>query len=247
VKSPEWQLDISGPKGQRLVYLGVDHQTDPKHPQFAKIQASWDALKPAIAFFEGPDRGVAETAENTILKLGESGLVRFLAKRDGAHIRTLEPPVELEMDYLRRRFGNEKLALFILLRETVRLRERKGLAPDKVKAEIGILIARASKRGLFCGAIANLEELDAAYRRHWSQPSSWLEAPERWIGPFESDAETGGVFTHAVNRASSEFRDAHMAGALVEAVRTYGRVFAVVGANHVPMQAAAIRCSLSSP
>ena len=50
----------------------------------------------------------------------------------------------------------------------------------------------------------------------------------------------------AINRASSEFRNRHMYAVLAGAARSGERVFAVVGRNHVPMQAPALACALAA-
>jgi hypothetical protein len=63
--------------------------------------------------------------------------------------------------------------------------------------------------------------------------------------PLKSSAETGGIFTNDVNRASSEFRTRHMYTVLATAAARADRVFAVVGRDHVPAQAAALRCALA--
>ena len=49
----------------------------------------------------------------------------------------------------------------------------------------------------------------------------------------------------AINAASSEARNAHMYRVLSRAALSGERVFAVVGRNHVPMQAEALRCALA--
>ena len=72
-------------------------------------------------------------------------------------------------------------------------------------------------------------------------------APEQ--GELEEqpdDAVTGGRFMAAINAASSEVRDIHMYRVLARAARSGEWVFAVVGRNHVPMQAEALRCALAA-
>lgn len=50
----------------------------------------------------------------------------------------------------------------------------------------------------------------------------------------------------AINAASSEARDVHMYRALARAALSGEKVFAVVGRNHVPMQAEALRCAIAA-
>ena len=74
----------------------------------------------------------------------------------------------------------------------------------------------------------------------------FISAPSAWFDPAADDAVTGGRFMAAINAASSEVRDVHMYRVLARAARSGERVFAVVGRNHVPMQAEALRCALGA-
>lgn len=239
-----WSLSIETDRGSGLRYVGARHATDPSDAQFAGIATAWEETRPTRAFFEGPDRGIAATAEETIDRFGESGYVRFLAARDSIPVSTLEPSPLEEAKYLRQRFPDDQIALFYLLREASRLRERKGLDGTAIEAAISELLSRAKEMELLRGEVTTVEALERAYRRYWSEPARWWMAPAAWFDPLKTSEETGGIFTNEVNRAASAFRDRHMARALVEAVGSGERVFAVVGRNHVPLQAPAIACAL---
>lgn len=239
-----WSLAIGSGSGAALRYVGAAHSDDPTDPQFQAIASAWEDARPTRAFFEGPDRGIADTREETIERFGESGYVRYLAARDSVPVATLEPSPFDEAAYLRERFPEEQVALFYLLREASRLRERKEMDGPAIEAAIGDLLARAREMGLLRGEVDTVEALDRAYRRYWSEPAEWWRAPVAWFDPLRASAETGGIFTNDVNRASSRYRDLHMARLLVETVASGERVIAVVGRNHVPLQAPAIVCAL---
>ena len=246
VRHPAFTLDLAGTAGRgHLYYFGAQHSTDPQAAQFAEIEAAWNKLKPTLAFYEGPNRPLAATREETIRQAGESGFVRFLATRDGVPFQTLEPSPADELAYVRRRFPEDQVRLFFILRETARLRERRQMGEPELRVAIQQLLERAAKMKLIGDAAPlKLEELDAMYRRYWSDPPNWWQAPQKWFDPIASSKETGGIFTNAVNRASSEFRNQHMFRLLAKGVAGGERVFAVVGRNHVPMQAGALRCAL---
>lgn len=243
LKDPAFSLELAAASGGRLRYFGAAHSADPADAQFAEIEKAWDALKPTVAFYEGPNRPVAPTPEETIRQAGESGFVRFLAKRDGVAFLTLEPSPQEEAAFVSKKYPAEQVMLFYVLRETARLRERRKLPEAELKAAVASLLEKASKMtGL--AAFTTLEGLEAAYRRHWTTPANWWEAPQQWFDPLESSQETGGLFTNDINRLSSEYRNLHMYTALASAALEGKRVFAVVGRNHVPMQAPALRCAV---
>jgi hypothetical protein len=243
VKNPNFLLDLTHARG-RLYYFGAGHSADPADPQFARIEKAWDAVKPTVAFYEGPNRPIAATRDETIKMAGESGFVRFLATRDRIAFHTLEPPPQDEAAHILKKYSAEQVLLFYVLREAARLRERRKQSGEELKKTIAQLLERASKIKGFEGVLPNVEALEAAYRKYWSEPAEWWQAPERWFDPLRTSAETGGKFTNEINRLSSEYRNLHMSQLLAKAVLGGERVFAVVGGNHIPMQEPALRCAL---
>jgi hypothetical protein len=234
-------LLLDGPGGA-LHYVGAEHSSDPGHAQFAAIEAAFAAFRPTVVFYEGPERPLEETAEGTIRSFGESGYARFLARAAGVPVARLEPDPAEEFGAVGGTVGMEQGTLFFVLREAARLRDRRGLTGAELDAAIASLLERAAAVGL---PVASLDSLEAAYHRHFTTPADWRDAPAAWFDPFADDAATGGQFMAAANRASSDFRNRHMTRVLAAAARGGGRVFAVVGRNHVPMQAAALRCALA--
>jgi hypothetical protein len=244
VKTPVFSLDLASPAKGRLYYFGAEHSSDPSNPQFAEIEKSWNAVKPTVAFYEGPNRPIAATREETIKQAGESGFVRFLAARDGVPLMSLEPSPQDEVKYILKKFSLEQTALFFILREAARLRERRKMSEPEIRAAITQLLARAAQAKILESPFTNLDEVEAAYKRHWKNPSEWWQAPMAWFDPLKSSAETGGIFTNDINQMSSGYRNVNMYTVLSTAALEGKKVFAVVGRNHVPMQAEALRCAL---
>ncbi|MCA1625795.1 MAG: hypothetical protein LC768_05560 [Acidobacteria bacterium] len=244
VKNPIRRQDLVSSSKRRLYYFPAGHSTDPADPQFREIEQAWSKFKPTIAFYEGPNRPIAATRDETIKQAGESGFVRFLATRDGIEIARLEPPPEDEANFIMKKFSPEQVKLFYVLREASRLRERRKLPETELRAAIAQLLERASQIKGIGSVITSLDELDAAYRRYWKSPEHWWQAPSAWFDPLASSANTGGIFTNEINQMSSEYRNRHMYEVLAKAALEGKRVFAVVGGNHVPMQEPALRCAL---
>lgn len=240
----KWSLEVARPEGGALFYFGAVHSSDPSHPQFAEIETAFRHFRPTLVFYEGPLRPQAATAEQTITEYGESGFVRFLAAQDSVALARLEPDPRNETAYVLQRFTPEQTKLFFVLRETARLRERRGLGEAELAGAIAKLLERTAGLPGFEGVFTTVEELAATYNRHWQTPPAWWQAPENWFDPLLASEETGGLFTNDVNRASSHFRNLNMYRVLSEAVEAGHRVFAVVGRNHVPLQADALACAL---
>ncbi|GAA0870203.1 hypothetical protein GCM10009116_20390 [Brevundimonas basaltis] len=243
-----WRLDIPAQADGRLVYLGARHVRDAADPQFVDIEHAFRDAAPTVVFFEGPDRGVGADGPGTIETRGESGYARWLAAQSGARAVSLEPSPLDQFNVLGGRFPVDQIELFFVLREAARLRDREHLTPEALESAVATLLSRFAGMTEGTGMALPFSDLDglrAAYSRHWSDGSDWRAAPSTWFDPGADDARTGGRFMAAINAASSEARDVHMYRLLARAARSGERVFAVVGRNHVPMQAEALRCALA--
>lgn len=244
-----WKLELKTKHAGTLTYFGAEHSDNPNNLQFSAIRKAWEKADPTLVFFEGPDRGIAQNGTETIKQYGESGYVRFLAGGEKVKTRSLEPNPQDEVNYLlsTKKFSAEQIKLFFVLRETARLRDRKGLVGKSLKLAINQLLQKAN--GMFPefkSVVTDTASLQTAYARYWAAPQNWTEAPSAWFDPKGNAEQTGGKFTHEINRLSSEFRNVHMYNVLSEAVQRGEKVFAVVGRNHVPMQAEALKCCLKS-
>lgn len=239
--SAEWSVDLAVANGGRLQLIGMQHSDDPANPDFAAVERAWNAMRPTAGFYEGPDRPIADSAAATIAATGESGYVRFLARRDGIPVFRLDPDPRAEAAYVSARHPRDQLFVFYVVREAVRLRDRKDVPRDQLPAAAAAMIEQAKARNLLHPS-ASLEELEAAYRTHLGDPPAWVDAPAWWFGPMPRSDEK---WTNRVNRDSSEFRNRNMFEVLTASVRAGNRVLAVVGRNHVPMIAPALRCALA--
>ena len=76
-------------RSSAVTIIGAEHSRDPSHGQFDRIASTFDGAKPTIVLFEGPDRGVGASRDETIRTGGESAFVRFLAKGAGIPARSI--------------------------------------------------------------------------------------------------------------------------------------------------------------
>jgi len=245
-EAPGQQWDF---RGEGLTLIGAAHERDPAHEQFARIASAFREAAPTMAFFEGPDRGIGETAEETIRSRGESGYLRFLAREANIPVRSLEPNPGEQLGMLLRQYPLDQVLLFFSLREAARLGDRDNLAGERLDAAMSTLLGRIARMGQQAGitlTFTDVPGLAAAAARYWPD-RDWRTVPGSWFDPLGNDAETGGIFLAAINRADSNNRNRHMVRLLSEAARSGERVFGVVGRNHVPMQAPALACALAGP
>ena len=238
-----WQLDLKDASGTAtLLFYGAFHSKDESHPQYEEIERKWNEDKFDIALFEGPNRGILSTKEETIAKLGESGYVRFLANEKNIPVATLEPSPMSEIEHLSTLFPIDQIKLFFLLREAQRVRETLGMDKDQIIDHMQKLLVKANAISPLEGTITTLADLEEAYTHYWGNDREWWQAPKEWFTPSGNSSETGGIFTNEINKHSSSFRNLHMVELIAGFLKEDKKIFAVVGRNHIPMQAAALVC-----
>ena len=236
------RLSVRGPyildlpvRGGRLLYFGSEHTVDPADPQFARLERLWAEVRPTHAFTEGGVSPHEANRDQAIVHHGESGLVRFLADRDGVSVRSLEPPADVEARLLLDRFTREQIKVFYVLRQVVQHRRERN--PQALDSYVARFLETLSKvRGLE-GAPRSLLEFKASVARlAGDRLPDWRQVPDIWLRPTRTEA-----FTNDIERRVAELRDEHMVRLLVSEIRQGREVFATVGFSHVIMQEPALR------
>ena len=241
----KWHLELKEGNSTQLYYFGANHSSDTLDKQFASIKEIFNKVKPDVVFFEGPNRGVKADANTTIAQLGESGYIRFLGKENGIEVLPLEPSPLDELKYIQQYYSVEQIKLFYLLREAQRVRDRKNYSKEDIEKHIQGLMQQVSKMFPdFNTVVLSIPELEAAFIKYWGTEIEWWQAPSSWFDPLGDSKATGGIFTNDINRLSSEYRNYAMYSKIVEQLKQGKKVMAVVGRNHVPMQAEAIKCAI---
>lgn len=240
--STKWEESLKSDKGS-LYYFGALHLDNPTDAQFDAIKKRWNEFKPTVAFFEGPDRGIGPTDTLTIQRFGESGYVRYLAKQAGIKTVGLEPPPVALYSFLCTNFSQEQVDVYMLTKEAMRLRTRKGLSKTEVEIELNKLIEMFSKMLGKELAISHPDALAPAFKKYFGNTLNWWEAPVSWFDPQLKDKR----FTNQLALLSTSYRDIYMVGILAKHIDNGERVFAVIGRNHVPLQINAIKYAVGLP
>ena len=149
------------------------------------------------------------------------------------------------MASLNGKFDADAIMLFFTLREAAapsgpRASQRCPALEAAVATLLGKAAPLAAKAGLKT-SIADLPSLEAAAR---STGRPWTGAPYPQTGSRPERDRPRRQFLPAINTAVSEARDLHMVRLFTAAALQGGRVFVVVGRNHVPMIAPALECAM---
>ena len=239
--SVPYVLRLSAGRG-RLIYFGARHAYEPNDPQLAQIERLWATFKPEAAFFEGADPESMPPAVKSREEVrGESGLVLFLAARDGLPVRTLEPPRGDEVALLLKRYSPEEVKVFYVLRQIPQF--RSGTHTESIETYAENVLGWLSSGPELKGAPRSVAELKSSSARLFPQLADWRDVPQAWFDPVPAPPPT---YLNDVSRRLSELRDRHMLTLLSGQVAQGKRVFAVAGASHVVMQERALRAALKA-
>jgi hypothetical protein len=236
-------LRLTARSGATLTYLGVRHTYDPADTQFVAMRREFAASKPTVVFFEGSPAPVDTTAADAIHNNGEPGLARYLAQKAGIPARSLEPTRQQEVAELLKQFAAEDLVMFYTLRPLEEARDRRGILPPRLDTLFAGQLAYVSRMKGLEQALPDTAAFRAAFARKYPGGDP-LALPADWFNPQLLSSDAPKRLFNAINYASSMFRDVYMYRQLALAMlEPTARVFAEVGRDHIPAQAAALQCS----
>jgi len=233
-------LEFKVGKGALLIF-GSRHLFDPKDVQVADIIREWDRFRPDVAYNEGGDPPTRETLQIAVERHGEAGLLRFLAARDSVPVATFEPRLENEIRDLRMRYSPEQVKVWDALRAFLTFRSSMQ---QQTTDEFMVYVLNNSvwrDTGL-ADRIRNVAELQLACDRLLPGLKDWRKVPEDWFDPTQEDC-----FLNEMQNDNGMFRDQHIFKVLTKRAERGDRVFAVIGASHVPVLEPALGAVLGPP
>lgn len=233
-------LEFKVGRGALLLY-GGRHVFDPSDVQIADIETEWKRFKPTAAYNEGGNPPTEPSVRLAVERYGEPGLVRYLARRDRVPVATFEPSRNDEARALLRRYSAEQVKVFLLLRGFLTFRRAKRALTAEHFMTNALRDPFWKASGL-AGPPQDLSELEKSCKRLFGGLANWRQVPDEWFDPTRSDR-----FTNEAQNDSGMVRDRHLFGVLVERARQGDRVFAVIGASHVPVLESALVAALGNP
>src|SRR5258708_7822053 len=231
-----------------LLYFGAQHigeaRGTPRHPEVDQIVSEWEQFRPTLVFSEGRSTiGRDSPSLEAAARVGEGGVLRFLAARDAVPTRSIEPPLEEEVHALREWFSLEQIKVYYVLRCV----SQRCTGPGTPEDQAARWLQREGERPELAGTPQTIEDFENSTRRLLPK-LDWRTVTVGFLDPtkgfLDPKSEGGETFLQGVARRTSDVRDEYMVATLVASVREGERVFAVVGASHVVMQDPALRGAL---
>jgi len=239
-------LHLAARNGAELTYFGVRHTYDPADTQLVSLRREFDASKPTIVFYEGTGTRTPETADEAVRADGEPALARFLARAAGVPARSLEPSRADEVAALLAHFSAEELAMFYALRPVVELRTRVGVVGSSLDSSLVRQLVAVHRIPGLQSALPDTAALRSSFAQRFPG-IDMMALPPDWFDPARLSDDVPKRLFNGINYESSMFRDVYIYRLLAStALDSSARIFAEVGRDHIPAQAAALRCALDA-
>lgn len=219
-----------------LLYLGVEHSTNPLSETNKLLQEVFSRYAPTKIYIESPLRVPKPTIAETVSSYGESGVLMYIANERKIEIESLDLPVREEIGQVASKFGNEATALFYGLRLTLQQERRSTEFNREVFLEQKVIPWLVLHGALPTTLSADefLTPLPTLIKGAATLSSASLE----WFDPLRARDVT--VFTE-ISRYLIDLRDRRMIKMLVMDIRRGHKILAATGVSHVVMQEPDIR------
>ena len=229
IKVDPYIFRVKTEKGE-LVYYGSFHTVNPANPQFHDMEQKWQTLNPTIALCEGNIWPSISNKTNAIRRYGEQGLLRFLAVRDNVKMACLEPPPTMTLCHLLKYFSVEQIKIYYILRQAAVQRILRRNVKDT--RYVQRILTNLARHMIFKTILARKQEFEARVREIFPEIQDWRFVPFSYF-----DINIHNIWLSRLHLAVNRYRDRHMIKKISRELRRGGRIFALVGKNHVIKQA----------
>ena len=205
---------------KNALIFGATHTKNSKDPQMVQMENYWTEFKPTIALVEGRLGFLLPPFMDPVKELGEGGMLKALAHRDGVKIMNWDLSKKALADSLQHYFTAEQIALQQILSPYFsNLRFGKPASPD---AFIKKYLKRASHVGLQ-NSIETVTDLDRLWKKYFPAGPDWRNTSDEYTLP--------GYLANMM-AASNDIRNRQLVTAVKELTKKGERVFVVCGSSH---------------
>lgn len=235
-------------KSSKLTYIGSIHINKAEPELFNKIGDDIAEIKPYFVYVENDDISwfdkITTDQDYAMKNYHETRYAGFWAKKNGAKLKSLEPPQEELLQYLANKYGARKASTILYMQTASILRDRFGIKDGKLEEAIIREINRYNpiwEKTNSKDNVKSLDELKIAAKKYFPK-IEYYQAPSDWFTPSMTSKETGSKFANTIISAASDFRTSYMFKNVSQDVLEGKNIVAVVGMTHLEVQEDAFDC-----
>lgn len=200
--------------------FGATHTKNSKDPQIIQMENRWSEFQPTIALVEGRLGFLLPPFMDPVEELGEGGMLKALAHRDGVNIMNWDLSKKALTDSLQHYFTREQIALQQILNPYFgNLRFGKPSSPDRFIKEY---LKRTAHVGLQ-DSIKTVADVDRAWKKYFPAGTDWREVSDEYELPG---------YLATLMATSNDIRNRQLVAAVKELTKKGERVFVVCGSSH---------------
>lgn len=221
---------------KHLVMYGCKHSFSPLDTMLIDIQNKFEKLNPDFAFNEGGNWPIYNSRNETVMKSGEQGFLRFLCKKNNVPVRSYEPKSVEEYEYLVSKFEKDDVLLMYFCRQIVQIQNRQDIGDFK-EFIVNNYLTGLKNSGLPIDNPQNeYYKLVENYKHLFKTEINWKEFNPENVLPIYNN-----TILNEINRASVNYRDLHIVSEIINELERNDKVFVLIGGSHVIKQEALIK------
>ena len=217
-------------KEKQLVVYGCNHSFNPKDTMFIDIEKQFLKLNPKAVLNEGGNWPIFNTKEETILKSGEQGFVRYLCNKNNIQVKTFEPNPKQEFEFILSKYKKDDVLLMYFCRQIVQLQNNQQT--DNFKTYIIGFLNNLKHSGF---PIEDIEDeydvIVKSYEQILKEKFDW-----KTFNPENVWPNYDNTILNTINKDISEFRDKHILELIDIELNKHKVIFVIMGKDHLLKQ-----------
>ncbi len=227
-------LDYEKQDKHLLVY-GCHHSFAPDDTMLIDIENKFERLNPDLALNEGGNWQIYETREETILKSGEQGFLRYLCNKNNVPVKSFEPESEKEYKHILSKYTKKNVLLMYFCRQISQIQRQQEISNFQ---EYMIDFLSYLKNSGFPMEEPEYEydNLIELYEQLFNVKFDWKKFNPENVWPIYSN-----TILNEINKDITEFRDKHIVNLIDKELKNNNKIFVLMGGSHVVKQEPVIK------
>lgn len=224
---------------KELFWFSGIHNNNPKHEMFNDIKKQFTTFKPDYVLVEGDANKYSYTSEIHAKSKGESAYVSYLCDKGNIEVGSIEPPIETQIHQLLKTYKeNDILAMYILRQINQIQRESQNVNINFFNYIVPFTQRYVSKEFSYSSKDIDNDFIVRILEPHIKMKinnDNWKQVDAYSI-VYSNNGIIHSIYTNVLN-----YRDEYSIGLISNKLKSYNRIFIMMGADHIKAQEKALR------
>lgn len=227
-------LDYEKQDKHLLVY-GCRHSFNPDDTMLIALENKFQILNPDLALNEGGNWEIYETRDETILKSGEQGFLRYLCNKNNVPVKSFEPESEKEYKHILSKYSKKDALLMYFCRQITQIQKQQEISNFQ-KYMIDFLGHLKQSGFPLKNTKKEFDDLIVNYEQLFNEKFDWKKFNPENVWPIYSN-----TILNEINKEITEFRDKHIVNLIDKELKNNNKIFVLMGGSHAVKQEPVIK------